>query len=102
MKNKFRCYSWEWGNRSGNINNSFNQSNSSEEEIENANHFDNDDYKVTGLYERLLKDKIFIQYKDLVLDLKNNTKPKKHLDLDNESDDEFLLNIIDSINKKKN
>lgn len=61
---------------------------------------ENKNYKIPNLYERLSEDGRFIQFSDLLNSLKSGKVNKREKVINDEED--FLLNIIDSINIKNN
>ena len=61
---------------------------------------ENENYKIPNLYERLSEEGRFIQFSDLLDGLKSGKVYKREKVTNDEED--FLLNIIDSINIKNN
>ena len=104
---------YESNNESDNSNLEINKSTIEIPDIEilsnNENNEDNEDidlndenknYKIPNLYERLSEDGRFIQFSDLLDGLKSGKVYKREKVTNDEED--FLLNIIDSINIKNN
>ena len=85
-------------------NNSLNNSIDSGIESDNSSDKTREKYKISNLFERLLNDKKYLEFNDLILELMKNEKPKKIVkkrsSCDSDSDEELLSQVKNSINLK--